>query len=86
MQVQSALISDTNQPFLLIAVPSRVLANQSEAEQTMRFFQTRSVIPIALVICDAYGAPSGYYGRSDLATRLLQTPSAALRWQDIPIR
>jgi hypothetical protein len=86
MHIRSAFISDSDLPFLVLAVPQRVLDDQAEAEQTMRFFQSRSAgVPVALVTCDALGATTAYYGRGDLATRLLRTATTALRWQDFPM-
>jgi hypothetical protein len=87
MQLHSAIIADQDLTFLIIAVPYPVLTDRTKAEQTVQFFQRRSVgLPVALVTRDSEGAPTAYFGRTDLAARLLQTPPAALRWQDFAIR
>ena len=85
MSIKSTLISDQNPLFLVVAVPPPVLDNRAKAEQTIRYFQARlSGLPTALVTRDAHGAPIAYYGRGDLAVRLLHIGAAALVWKDLP--
>jgi hypothetical protein len=87
MRLQSALITDRNLTFMIVAVSDAVLNNRTIAEQTVEFFQTHSSgLPIVLVTRDERGAPTAFYGRRDLAPRLVRIPSAALPWQDLPVR
>ena len=87
MHLQSALITNQNLTFMVVAVPDAVLNDRTTAEQTVRFFQNHSSgLPIALVTRDERGAPTAFYGRRDLAPRLVRIPSTALPWQDLPVR
>jgi len=87
MSIKSALITDADPMFLVVAVPQRVLADPTRAEQTVWFFQRRlSGLPTALVTCDTRGAPTAYFGRGDLAARLLRIAPTALPWKDLPFR
>ena len=87
MSIKSALITEGDLMFLVVAVPPLVLQDRSKAEQTVRFFQRRlSGLPTALVTRDARGAPTAYYGRGDLAAQLLRLPPTALLWKDLPFR
>jgi hypothetical protein len=57
-----------------------------KAEQTIHFLQTRWVgKPIALVMCDARGSPTAYYGPGDLALQLLRISPTAVPWKDLSI-
>jgi hypothetical protein len=87
MHLQGALINDQNLTFMVVAVPDAVLDDRTTAEQTVQFFQNHaSGLPIALVTRDKRGAPTAFYGRRDLARRLVRIPSTALPWQDLPVR
>jgi hypothetical protein len=87
VSIKSALITDPDLMFLVVAVPQMVLDDRAKAEHTIRFFQTRlSGLPTALVTRDAHGVPAAYFGRGDLAARLLSIPPAALPWKDLPFR
>ena len=86
MALQSALITDHESAFLVVAVPKLVLDDRSKAEQTMRYLEERGAgVPVALVTCNEVGAPTAYYGRSDLAIRLLRQRSQAMSWRDLPL-
>ena len=86
MHIQGAHIPDPDRPFVVVAVPPPVIADRTQAEQTFRFLQARVAgLAIALVARNEHGAPTAYYGPSELAVRLLQLPSAALCWSDLPI-
>ena len=81
MPLQSALIRDKESAFLVVAVPKLVLDDRAKAEQTVQFLQSRGAgLPVALVTCDAAGAPTAYYGRGDLAIRLLCQPAPTMTW------
>ena len=72
---------------MVVAVPDAVLNDRTTAEQTVQFFQNHSSgLPIALVTRDEHGALTAFYGRRDLAPRLVRIPSTALLWQDLPVR
>jgi hypothetical protein len=86
MHIQGAHIADPNRPFVIVAVPPPVIADGTQAEQTIRFLQSHVAgLTIALVARDKHGTPTAYYGPSELAVRLLQLPSAAFCWSDLPI-
>jgi hypothetical protein len=86
MPLQSALIRDHESAFLIVAVPKQILDDHAKAEQTVQFLQSRRAgLPVALVTCDAAGAPTAYYGRGDLAIRLLRRPAAAMSWSQEPL-
>jgi hypothetical protein len=85
MPLQSALITDHESTFLIVAVPKQVLDDRIKAEQTFQFLQSRGIQhPIALVTCDAHGAPTAYYGRGDLSIRLLRR-SSTMDWSDMQL-
>jgi hypothetical protein len=87
MQFQQALITDQDIPFMVIAVPKPVIDDRSKAAHTVQFLQARLAgLPVALVTRDEHGLPTAYYGRSDLAVRLLRRQSRAMPWSDIPLR
>jgi hypothetical protein len=87
MQIQRAIISDQEVTFLIIAVPDSVLNDRTQAEQAVQFFQIRSPgVPIALITRSLNGTPTAYFGRSDLAKRLLQVPPTAIVWEDLSIQ
>jgi hypothetical protein len=86
MHVQSAVITVPGSTFMVVAVPKPILDDQQKAMQTMHFLQARWVaMPIALVTCDAQGAPTSYYGPGDLALQLLRVPSTALPWSELSL-
>ena len=86
MPLQSALINDHESPFLVVAVPKQILDDHDKAEQTVQFLQSRRAgLPVALVTCDAAGTPTAYYGRGDLAIRLLRRTAAAMAWSQEPL-
>ncbi len=86
MPLQSALITDPESTFLIVAVPKQILDDRIKAEQTLQFLQSRGVdLPIALVTRDAQGAPTAYYRRGDLSIRLLRRPPMAMGWRDMPL-
>ena len=86
MPLQSALISDPESTFLLVAVPKLILDNRDKAEQTVQFLQSRGAgLPVALVTCDAAGVPTAYYGPGNLAIRLLRRPATPMAWRDMPL-
>jgi hypothetical protein len=86
MPLKSALISEHENPFLIVAVPKQILDDRIKAEQTVQFLQSReSGLPVALVTCDNAGAPIAYYGRGDLAIRLLRRPAATMDWSQLPL-
>jgi hypothetical protein len=86
MPLQSTLINDHEATFLVVAVPKPVLDDREKAEQTIQFLQSRgNGLPVALVTCDESGAPTAYYGRGDLALRLLHHPAATITWSDLPL-
>ncbi|MEO7913480.1 MAG: hypothetical protein ABIV47_27835 [Roseiflexaceae bacterium] len=85
MQLQSALISEHENAFLIVAVPKLILDDRAKAEQTIEFLQSRgSGLPVALVTCDLAGALTAYYGRGDLAIRLLRRPATTMSWSALP--
>jgi hypothetical protein len=87
MQIQRAFIVDQDLTFLVVAVPQPVLDNRTKAKQTVRLLQARlDGLPVALVTRDTHGAPTAYYGRSDLAVRLLRRQSTPMAWADVPMR
>jgi hypothetical protein len=84
MPLQSALISDKESAFLVVAVPKLILDDRAKAAQTVQFLQSRGAgLPVALVTCDAAGAPTAYYGRGDLAIRLLRRPAPTMTWSHV---
>ncbi len=84
MPLQSALITDHESTFLIVAVPKQVLDDHNKAEQTLQFLQSRGgELLIALVTCDARGVPTAYYGPGDLSIRLLRRPSTTMDWSDM---
>jgi hypothetical protein len=86
MHIQRALIADAERPFVVVAVPPPVIADHTQAEQTIRFLHAHvAELPIALITRDAQGAPTAYNGPRDLAVRLLQLPPAALCWGTLPL-
>jgi len=86
MRIQSAVITAQGITFLVVAVPKPVMDDQLKAEQTIHFLQARWVgMPIALVTCDAHGAPTAYYGPGHLAMQLLRIPPTAVPWKDLSI-
>ena len=86
MPLQSALISDHESAFLIVAVPKQILDDRVKAEQTVQFLQSREAgLPVALVTCDESGAPTAYFGRGDLAIRLLRRPAAPVAWRHVPL-
>ena len=86
MRIQSAVITAQGITFMVVAVPKPVMDDQRKAEQTIHFLQARWVgMPIALVTCDAHGAPTAYYGPGDLAMQLLRIPPTAVPWKDLSI-
>ena len=86
MPLQSALISDHESAFLIVAVPKPILDDRAKAEQTVQYLLSRGAgLPVALVTCDASGAPTAYYGRGDLAIRLLRRKATPMAWSDMPL-
>ena len=86
MPLQSTLIDDYETAFLVVAVPKLILDDRDKAEQTIKFLQSRRQgLPVALVTCDEVGTPTAYYGRGDLAIRLLRRPAATMAWSDISL-
>jgi hypothetical protein len=86
MPLQSTLINDHETVFLVVAVPKPILEDRNKAEQTIQFLQSRKAgIPVALVTCDASGAPTAYYGPGNLAIRLLRHPATTMTWSDMPL-
>jgi hypothetical protein len=86
MPLQSTLIKDHETAFLVVAVPKLILDDRDKAEQTIQFLQSRRQgLPVALVTCDEIGTPTAYYGRGDLAIRLLRRPATAMAWSDMPL-
>jgi hypothetical protein len=86
MHIRSAVIIAQGITFMVVAVPQPVLSDQQKAEQTIHFLQARwGGMPIALVTCDAKGAPTAYYGPGDLALQLLRIPPTAVPWKDTSI-
>ena len=84
MTLQSAVISDHESAFLIVAVPKLILDDRTKAEQTIQFLQSRGDgLPVALVTCDAAGAPTAYYGRGDLALRLLRRQATTVSWRPV---
>jgi hypothetical protein len=85
MSIKSALITNDDLMFLLVAVPQPVLADPRKAEQAVKFFQRRlSGLPTALVTRDASGELTAYFGRGDLAMQLLHIAPSRLPWKDLP--
>ena len=86
MPLQSALITDHENAFLVVAVPKLILGDRAKAKQAIQFLQSHGAgLPVALVTCDAAGAPTAYYGRSDLAIRLLRQPVTTMTWSHVPL-
>jgi hypothetical protein len=86
MPLQSAVINDHENTFLVVAVPKLVLDDRDKAEQTIQFVQSRRAgLPVALVTCDEAGAPTAYYGPGHLAIRLLRRPATPMPWSDMPL-
>jgi hypothetical protein len=86
MPLQSTLINDHENAFLIVAVPKQVLDDRNKAEQTIQFLQSRRAgLPVALVTCDASGTPTAYYGPGDLALRLLRRTTAPMTWSEMPL-
>jgi hypothetical protein len=86
MPLQSTLIGDHENAFLVVAVPKLILDDRNKAEQTIQFLQSRRAgLPVVLVTCDASGAPTAYYGPGDLAIRLMRRPAAPMNWSDLPL-
>jgi len=84
--LQSALISDHESAFLIVAVPKLILDDRIKAEQTVQFLLSRGDgLPVALVTRDAAGAPTAYYGPGDLAIRLLRRKATTMTWSDMPL-
>jgi 2-polyprenyl-6-methoxyphenol hydroxylase-like FAD-dependent oxidoreductase len=86
MQIHHAIITDQESSFRIVAVPGPVMADRTQAERTVQFLQTRlTELPIALVTRNEDGTPAAYYGRGDLAVRLLRLPTTAVRWDVLPL-
>jgi hypothetical protein len=86
MRLQSTLIHDHEVAFLVVAVPKLILDDRDKAEQTIQFLQSRgNGLPVALVTRDEAGAPTAYYGRGDLAIRLLHSSAATMTWSDLQL-
>jgi hypothetical protein len=86
MPLQSTLIHDHENAFLVVAVPKLVLDDRDKAEQTIQFLQSRRAgMPVALVTCDAAGIPTAYYGPGHLAIRLLRRTATPMAWSDLPL-
>jgi hypothetical protein len=86
MRVQRAIITAQGITFMVVAVPKQIIDDRAKAEQTVKFLQSRWVgMPIALVTRDDRGAPTAYYGRGDLAMRLIHIPPTAVPWGDLSI-
>ena len=84
MPLRSALISDHESAFLIVAVPKPILDDRAKAEQTVQYLLSRGDgLPVALVTCDASGAPTAYYGPGDLVIRLLRRPATTMTWSDM---
>jgi hypothetical protein len=86
MPLQSTLINDHETAFLVVVVPKLILDDRDKAEHTIQFLQSRRQgLPVALVTCDEVGTPTAYYGRGDLAIRLLRRLAATLAWSDMAL-
>ena len=86
MPLQSALINDHENAFLVVAVPKPILDDHEKSEQIIQFLQScRAGLPVALVTCDESGAPTAYFGPGDLAIRLLRRPATPMIWSDMPL-
>ena len=86
MRIQSATIIAQGITFMVVEVPKPVLDDRAKAEQTIQFLQMRwGGMPIALVTCDAKGAPTAYYGPGDLALQLLRIRPTTVPWKDTSI-
>jgi hypothetical protein len=86
MLLQSTLINDHETVFLVVAVPKLILDDHDKAEQTIQFLQSRRQgLPVALVTCNEAGTPTAYYGRGDLAIRLLRRSATTMAWSDMSL-
>lgn len=82
MTFQGAMINEQNASFLVVNVPRAVIEDADKAEQTVAFLQRQfPTYPIALVTRNESGAPTSYYGRSDIAVQLLHHSGHTLPWQ-----
>jgi hypothetical protein len=84
MTLRAATITEQGQTFMVVDVPKPVLEDQRKAEQAVQFFQSRfAPLPTVLVTSDAFGMPTAYFGRRDLAPLLLRV--SRMPWQEVAL-
>lgn len=82
MKFQGAVIKEQGVTFAIVIVKKHVIDNQSTANEAIRSFQQYFPgLPLVLMAQNSQGTPT-YFGRTDIAKFMANTPIHAVPWKE----